>query len=35
MTSFPDPTDPAGSRTEVSLRYLDVVAELPGGPTGE
>ncbi|MEU5670211.1 hypothetical protein ACGF3C_27290 [Micromonospora sp. NPDC047762] len=44
MTSFPDPTDPAGSRTEVFLRYLDylrhlghldVVAELAGGPTGE
>ncbi|MEK8105270.1 aldo/keto reductase [Micromonospora sp. M12] len=23
MTSFPEPTDPAGSRTEVFLRYLD------------
>lgn len=35
MTSFPDPADPAGSRTEVFLRHLDVVAELAGGPTAE
>lgn len=27
MTSFPEPTDPAGSRTEVFLRYLDYFRE--------
>jgi hypothetical protein len=32
---FPEPTEPAGSRAEVLLRYLDVVAELATGSTGE
>jgi hypothetical protein len=32
---FPEPTVPAGSRAEVLLRYLDVVAELATGSTGE
>ncbi|MEU1248122.1 DUF664 domain-containing protein [Micromonospora arida] len=27
MTAFPDPTEPAGSRTEVFLRYLDYLRE--------
>lgn len=35
MTAFPEPTTPAGSRTEVFLGHLDVVAELAGGPTGK